>query len=869
MKSKSSSIRTLHNVALYIIPIIFIGLVGCSPIVKNDQAQHNTEIQLESESSIGQTFLASYDGFSGISLFLKPGEHHGGDIVLNIHAEPEISTIQSVSIPLNTITEAGYYKFSFPQLSDTSHQDYYFEVNVEGEGDVLVGVGPGNNYQNGSAYSNKFPINKQIAFRLTYEPGLLLIGLGIELLKWAGYILACIFLFVVPGWAFLLWLFPSWEKISWSERLALASGTSLALYPIILLWSNLIGLSLGQLYAWLLPVAGLVFIFWKQRKNLITRRSHSAEEGALDEVVSRGKTNGKRVQSFLRDHLPEIALFFLLGLILIVRYWNIRLLDAPLWGDSYQHSMIAQLLVENQGIPSTWLPYVPYQSLTVHFGFPVSVALLQWLVDIPNTIATLYIGQVLNVIAAFSLYPLAVRMSGGNRWAGVGAVLFAGLLSPTPAFYTNWGRYAQLAGQAILPIALWFFWDALVDHPDRSIDGIKNAPKKSSSIQQALFTHDNFRKLLISGTVIAGMTLNYYRMPFFFGTFVLAWLITWGFKYWRGDLRQWGYSIFRIIAMISISILLFLPWGFRLSGGVLIGAIEAGITGGSPLQAILQDFQSWKDFSLYVPNLVLILVFAASLLSLIIKRNLFITLFLWFLFLVAFKAGQLIRLPGANMIQNFAVIIALYIPISILLGWLFGTIIDFIIQFNKNIGQITAGSVIVILGIWGALDQRNIVDGDRFALVTKPDMKAMQWIGDNTHQDARFLVEGFRIYNGTSAVGSDAGWWISLLTGRQNTMPPQYALLSEIPVSPNYSKDVVTLVAGLETTSLDSENGLNLLCEHDITHIYIGQGQGEVGYGATQLFSPDMLAEYQAYQLIYRHDRIYIYEIDPQYCLEN
>ena len=98
---------------------------------------------------------------------------------------------------------------------------------------------------------------------------------------------------------------------------------------------------------------------------------------------------------------------------------------------------------------------------------------------------------------------------------------------------------------------------------------------------------------------------------------------------------------------------------------------------------------------------------------------------------------------------------------------------------------------------------------------------------------------------------------------------PQYALLSEIPVSPNYSKDVVTLVAGLETTSLDSENGLNLLCEHDITHIYIGQGQGEVGYGATQLFSPDMLAENQAYQLIYRHDRIYIYEFDPQYCLEN
>lgn len=869
MKSKPYSIATPHKLVLYLIPIIIIGLVGCSPIVKNEQAQHNSEIKLDGENSIGQTFLTSYDGLSGISLFLKPGEQHGGDIVLEVRKEPNKSTIhRSVSIPLNNITRAGYYKFSFPNLKDSFRQDYYLEITIEGNGDVWVGVGPGDNYQNGSAYSNNVPINKQLAFRLIYEPQLLLIGLGIELLKWAGYIIVSIFLFVVPGWAFLLWLFPSWEKIPWSERLALASGTSLALYPIILLWSNLFGLRLGQLYAWILPLAGLALIFLKYRKKIRISRAHSREEQAPDTMVSNGESNGKRIQRFIHDHLPEFTLFFLLGLIILVRYWNIRMLEAPLWGDSYQHSMIAQLLVDNQGIPSSWLPYVPYQSLTVHYGFPASVALLQWLVEIPNTIATLYIGQVLNVIAAFSLYPLAVRMSGGNRWAGVGAVLFAGLLSPTPAFYTNWGRYAQLAGQAILPIALWFFWDALDDQLDRSNDD-ENAHKNSSSAQQELFANDSFKKLLISGTVIAGMTLSYYRMPFFFGAFILAWLITWGFKYWRVDLRQWGYSITRIVTMIGISILLFLPWGFRLSGGVLIGAIEAGVTVGSPQQAILQDFQAWRDFSFYVPTLVLILVILASLLSLIIKRNLFITLFLWFLFLVAFKAGQLIRLPGANMIQNFVVIIALYIPISILLGWFFGTITDFIIHYNKNIGQITAVLAIILLGIWGVLDQRNIVDEDKFALVTQPDVKAMQWIRDNTPQDARFLVEGFRIYNGTSAVGSDAGWWISLLTGRQNTMPPQYALLSEIPSTPNYSKDVVALVTGLENNSLDSEIGLHLLCEQDITHIYIGQGQGEIGYGATQLFSPDMVAESQAYQLIYHHDRVYIYEFDSQYCLEN
>ena len=869
MNLKPNFIRRHYILAFIFIPILIFGLMGCSPIVKLEQAQHNSEIKLDGENSVGQTFLTSYDGLSGISLFLIPGDHSEGDMVLNVWEGPDKSTIhQSVSIPLINVTRAAYYKFTFPELRDSYLQDYYFELTVEGNGDVRVGVGPGDIYQNGSAYSNNVPLNKQIAFRLTYESQPLLIGLGIELLRWAVYIFVSIFLFVIPGWAFLLWLLPRWEKITWSEKLALASGTSLALYPIILLWFNLFGLRLGQLYAWVPPLVGLAFILWKQRKSIRIGGLHSENDQIADTGISTGDSKGKGIKKAIQKYLPEILLFFLLGLIFAVRYWNIRLLDVPLWGDSYQHSMIAQLLVDNQGIPSTWLPYVPYQSLTVHYGFPLSVALFKWLTDIPNTIATLYIGQVLNVIAAFALYPLAIRMSGGNRWAGLGAVLFAGLLSPTPAFYTNWGRYAQLAGQAILPIALWLFWDALEDQPASSMDGEENTHKNSSSNQQGLFTQDRLRKLLISGTVIAGMTLSYFRMPFYFGTFVLAWLITWGFKYWRFELRRWGYSIIRIASMIGISILLFLPWGFRLSGGLLVGAVEAGVTAGSPQQAILQDFQAWRDFSIYVPNLVLILVILASLLSLIIKRRVFFTLFLWFLFLVAFRAGQLISLPGANMIQNFAVIIALYIPISILLGWLFGTITDFIIQYNKNIGQISAALVVILLGFWGILDQRNIVDEDRFSLVTRPDKKAMQWIRENTPQDARFLVEGFRIYDGTSAVGSDAGWWISLLTGRQNSMPPQYAMLSEIPFSPDYSKDVVALVAGLEGNSLDSENGLNLLCDQDITHIYIGQGHGMVGYGATQLFSPVTLADSQAYHPIYHQDRVHIYEINPQYCLE-
>ena len=156
-----------------------------------------------------------------------------------------------------------------------------------------------------------------------------------------------------------------------------------------------------------------------------------------------------------------------------------------------------------------------------------------------------------------------------------------------------------------------------------------------------------------------------------------------------------------------------------------------------------------------------------------------------------------------------------------------------------------------------------------FALVLRPDIKAMEWIKENTPIDAKFLVEGFRIYGGTSAVGSDAGWWIPLLTGRKNSMPPQYALLNEIPIDPGYSQDVVDLVTMLEESSLNSDESLQLLCKNMITHIFIGQRQGKVGAGATQLFSPKIIAENPAYKLIYREDRVHIYEIDPNLCSQD
>jgi hypothetical protein len=151
-------------------------------------------------------------------------------------------------------------------------------------------------------------------------------------------------------------------------------------------------------------------------------------------------------------------------------------------------------------------------------------------------------------------------------------------------------------------------------------------------------------------------------------------------------------------------------------------------------------------------------------------------------------------------------------------------------------------------------------------MVFPADRMAMHWIRENTSPEARFLVNGFTTYNGNSSVGSDAGWWLPLLAGRRNTMPPQYALVNEKPLTPEYTRAVTQLVKDLQMASPASQDGLRLLCQQAITHIYIGQGEGKVGFEAVPLLSAEKLITSPSFDLIYQQDRARVFMLDRQAC---
>jgi len=813
--------------------LILLTLAGCSSIEKVEQPLISDLATLSNENTIGQTYVARYDGLDGFQIYVEPEPGSQGVVHLQLSEGPgENIVLRTATIDLADVASSGYLRFQFPPVKDSTQKYYYIRLEMEGAGSLRVGISNGDSYINGAMYQNQIPQDAQLAFNLNYDPIRVASGLLQEGLTWILWILIGIFLYIIPGWALLGLLWPGWGNLHWGEKLGISAGVSLAIYPIIFLWTHLIGLNLGPLYAWIPPIVGVLIIIWNNRKDLKHRRIYSPIP------LSPFPWN-------------DITLLFVIGLIFAVRFWVIRGLDAPMWGDSYQHTMIAQLLVDNNGLFNSWEPYVPYYSLTVHFGFHTAVAVLAWITRMNSVTATLLSGQILNVLAVLALIPLGIRFNRRSRWAGIGVAIVAGLLIPMPAHYVNWGRYPQLAGQVILPVAMWLLWEAASEHPK-----IKIKSGHSISVEITLLT----------SLVIAGMLLNYYRMAFFLIAFVIAWVIIWGIPRWRLKISAW-IEVFVLLASIAVmSLVLVLPWIIRLTGSNLANAVESGVKISSPWINVLADYQVWRDLTFYSPSAILFLSIIALVWAILRKNWSLFVLPLWFLVLSASIAGRLFHLPGAYLMQNFAIIIAIYIPIGLLVGWLIDDASNSIEKRNKNLGPFIITVSLFSVAILGAVKLRSISNPNEFALVTRPDARAMTWINQNVPTQALFLVEGFRIYNGWTAVGSDAGWWISLLTNRENSMPPQYPLLNERPFPPDYTKNVVELVGDLETISLESSEGTQLLCNNRITHVYIGQGQGEVGAGVQQLYTPEELEKNPSYNLVYNQDRVYIYALNQEIC---
>ncbi len=822
--------------------LLLLGLAACAPFVKDGQpVTAATDVILQAGQTVGQTLQARNSGLQGIEIFLKPETAGTGEIQLHLRAAPQLSTDLAVSaLAVQSITAPGWFRFTFSPSNDSRGKDYYLLLELQGTGRVRVDTAPGDTYLDGALYQNDSPLDAQMTFRLVYDPGQLFLGYLAQAGSWLGILGIAIFLFIIPGWALLALLWPDWDALAWGERLGLAGGMSLALYPLLFLWTDIISLHLGSLYAWLLPLVGLGIILWRYVAGWKVRRSKT--------------WNLQPTTWNLKLTLPDLTLFAILALIFATRFWVIRSLDVPMWGDAYQHTMIAQLLVDHGGLFNSWLPYAELQTLTYHFGFHTAVAAFHWISGLDMPQAVLWTGQILNALAVIALYPLATRL-GGNRWAGVGAVLVAGLLSPMPMYYVNWGRYTQLAGQVILPGAIYLAWATLEAEPRRIESPVLvEGPNWSKWHRRIPF---DAGRMALMWLILGGLALTHYRILIFALLFFAAFLIL--------SVRRdtWRALLARTFWIGIGAGLLFLPWFIHTFAGKIMLIFATQLS--TPVAAVstwAQEYNAIGDLSSYLPTPLWLLLPVSIIWSLWRREKGVVLISLWSFLVLLAANPQWLRLPGEGALSNFAVFIAAYIPVSMLAGYLLGQVTSYKSQGTNKHRYLELALLVFVLivGVWGARQRLGDLQVMTSALATGPDIRAAGWIQENTPQDARFLVNSFFAYNDSSIVGSDGGWWLPLLARRQTTLPPlNYG--SELGPRPDYVHWINTLTIEIQNKGIAHPDVLALLRARGITYVYIGQRQGRVNYGGPYVLEPEQLLASPNFRPVYHQDRVWVFEI--------
>lgn len=663
------------------------------------------------------------------------------------------------------------------------------------------------------------------------------------------------------------------------QQAIVSVGLSLALLPLILLWTTLAGLSWSGPTTWALLLLSALVVIWtsrsgsgaKQTREVSATRETGGSPLAAYFVRVGDAPAGRlyRMASWVRSYpqYPLLAILFLTTL--AIRLLAIRDVSIPLWGDSLHHTWLSRLIAERGQAPDSYYPYFPLDSLNYHYGFHVIVAFFSWATGLPVPTSLLILGQVLNAVSVLTVYLLTHRLTHSHT-AALFSGLIVGLVSSMPAYYVNWGRYTQMTGQVILPVAVFLAMEAV---------------EKRRLGYAAL-----------AAVAAAGLFLTHYRVILFYVAFLAvyyAWRLATNHS--PKDISQpapgrdaplglliqtpennpqeppsqltpsrdapLGHLPFHkrqlshlvdtvwLTGIGIIALALVFPRLWYLSANLPRG--EASVPQLSPdaWDNWMISYNSLGDLTYYVGWPLILFTGAGFIWALIRKEKVGPIMGGWVALLFAMANSERLGLGRGAWLNNFAVVIALYLPASILAGWVGAQTIGMVGRTWRP-ARYTLAMLAAAAGIWGAWGMANIVDG-KYVLVTPTDQRAMDWIKTNTSPDARFLVNYFFAYGGKYVVGSDGGWWLSYLTGRESTVPP---ILYGAESSPqrDYAPRVNAIARSLQDNVYTRE-GLLLMREVGITHIFIGEKGG--------FLDPNKLVS-NGHQAVYRDGPVWVFKVN-------
>lgn len=577
---------------------------------------------------------------------------------------------------------------------------------------------------------------------------------------------------------------------------ALWLGLSLSLIPLAFLWASTLGLRLTPTVLQLQAVGLVLLAYW------CWQRSRPAV----------------RLPLWLLGGLSLV-----LGLTGLTRLVEIRGLTMPLWVDSVHHTLLVRVIGETGQIPRSLTPYMPVENLVYHWGYHTVAAAWRGVADLPLAQAVLWSGQILNALIALVMYGLGAVVLRSPR-GGLLAGGVAGLLSLMPAYYVTWGRYTQLTGLLLLACLL--------------ITSIKLSERATFS----------WPLVVLTAVLLAGLMLIHYRVLVFYAAFMLPYALV---LLVQRPLRLGG-LVARFAAASSLAALLAGPWVLIMLRQIIVPFARApGALEGSQSYNTLD----WSLVNAGNAETLYIIAGAGCALALVLRQWRVLAMAGWIgaMFLVA--NPTVLGLPPTWFINNHSVTITLFMPVAVLVAACVNQLMRWVVEWlprpTRRWGRAALAVAMIGVALHGAWQLRSVVNPVT-VLALPEDLPALEWVANNTPDDARFLVNTTAWLNGAYR-GTDAGWWLLPLANRWVSTPPALYIYG----SPEYKQAVEVLnqrVAALKPEA--PADLMQLIRDERITHIFVGKQQG----GPLKV---DLLLSDPAFTPIYEQDGVTIFAVRP------
>ncbi len=792
-----------------------LAVTACGPsVMAVDNEQPRLDVAaplLQGDHVIGQTFVAHYPNLSGVEVLLVVYPDQGPEadvprrLTFRLRAGPDSSQdLAVVQVDTRGLTHNSPYRFSFPPIANSAGRRLYFSLEGTPSNRVTVWSNSLNAYGEGEMFVDGVPQPGDLQFKTlyAYDLGLALGDLWRGLLTEGWLLLPAVLIFVAPGYLVWAWLLRD-EESGPVEVFALSAGLSLALTPLALLFSTVVGLRWSRPLVLAASVALALLTSWQLVRS--------------------------RFRHLRGWNLPALTFAAIFLISLNLRYLHIRDLVVPPWVDSVHHALIVKLMAEQGVVPASYEPYLPMRPFFYHFGFHALTTAFLWLTGLSVERSLLLVGQVMNALTVPATYLLARRLT-GRAWAGVAAAAVPGALSLMPAYYLTWGRYTHLAGLALLPAAATLACD-VVD-AQRGAHG--GAPL-------------SWRRVLAAGIALAGLLVTHYRVLAFFGGLLLAHVLikTVSERAWWPGGAAWGRAGWVCLA----GGLLASPWLLRLASALLPRGTWWGWVQGSPsFNAVPFDLLDVGTNRWLIAVGLVGLAWAAR-----ERHRVAAIVPLWCGFVILAANPNVIGLPNTWVLNNSALVISLFLPLAVFIGFGFEKLLSELRRKASGVGAevigLVAGGLLVLLSLMGAWKMIQVVNPVT-VLATRDDMVAMTWIREHVPEDARFLINT-RHWQGSTYVGSDGGYWLWLITGRETVLPP----IAYVYGPPEYAQRVLAdAVTVAKATSLDDEGVLELAYRDHLSYVYLGAKGGSL---SVQALLEDPRAE-----LVYSNGAVWVFALN-------